>query len=76
MSLLGDTIYFTEVKYRKTNAQGGGIVATTAKKQRQMAFAAEYYTIKNNMRHMDLRLAVADVNGNPPSVADFLELSA
>lgn len=69
-----DTIYFTEVKYRKTDRQGDGIAAITLKKQRQMMFAAEYFAIAHNV-NTDLRLAVASVAGHPMIIKDFLEIS-
>ena len=69
-----DTIYFTEVKYRKRDDQGGGIAAITAQKQRQMKFAAEYYALKNKVKDIDLRLAAIDVSGQPPVVQNFLKL--
>lgn len=75
VSRLGDTVYFTEVKYRKSDRQGGGLAAITLKKQRQMAFAAEYFAVKNNLKDMNLLLAAADVSGKPPQVRDFLELT-
>lgn len=37
------TVYFTEVKYRKNTRHGDGLAAVTAQKQRQMRFAAELY---------------------------------
>jgi ribonuclease HII len=74
VSKLGDTVYFTEVKYRKTNAQGGGLTAITTKKQRQMTFAAELFAAKYKLTSHNLRLAAADVTGQPPSVKEFLEL--
>jgi ribonuclease HII len=69
-----DTIYFTEVKYRKKDDQGGGLAAVTAQKQRQMKFAAEYYVLKNNLKDINLRLAAIDVTGQPPVVQNFLKL--
>lgn len=69
------TIYFTEVKYRKNDKQGGGFAAITATKQRQMRFAAEYYALKNNVKDCDLRLAAADVSGQPPIMLEWLALS-
>jgi ribonuclease HII len=69
-----DTIYFIEVKYRKTDEQGGGMAAITTQKQRQMKFAAEYYALKNNLKETNLRLAAVDVNGQPPVVKHFLKL--
>lgn len=74
VSRLGDVIYFTEVKYRKNDNQGGGVAAVTPKKQRQMSFAATYYALVNRVADTDLRLAVIDVTGRPPVVQDFLEL--
>jgi ribonuclease HII len=68
------TLYFTEVKYRKNDKQGGGIAAITPKKLQQMAFAAEFYAVKfagGSQR----QLAVADVTGTPPKVRLFLELT-
>lgn len=73
ISRLGSTIYFTEVKYRKNDAQGGGIAAITPKKQRQMKFAAEYFAMQQNVR-AEMRLAVADICGQPPRLKTFLEL--
>jgi ribonuclease HII len=69
-----DTIYFTEVKYRRTDDQGGGFAAITTQKQRQMKFAAEYYALKNKVKDANLRLAAADVSGDPPQVKEFLKL--
>jgi ribonuclease HII len=69
-----DTIYFTEVKYRKTDKQGGGLAAITPQKQRQMKFAAEYYALKNKIKDTNMRLAAIDMTGQPPLVLDFLKL--
>lgn len=74
VSHYNDTIYFTEVKYRKNDKQGGGLAAITPQKQRQMKFAAEYYALKNNIKDTDLRLAAIDVTGQPPVVIDYLKL--
>lgn len=74
VSKCGDTIYFTEVKYRKTARQGGGMAAITTKKQRQMTFAAELYAAKNKLKDVSLRLAAADVRGQPPVIQEFLEI--
>lgn len=69
-----DTIYFTEVKYRKKDDQGGGLAAITAQKHRQMKFAAEYYAVKNKINDTNLRLAAIDVSGQPPVVKNYLKL--
>lgn len=74
ISFHNDTIYFTEVKYRKKDDQGGGLAAITMHKQRQMKFAAEYYVLKNNVKDMNLRLAAIDVTGQPPIVENYLKL--
>ncbi len=74
VSRLNGTVSFTEVKYRKNDRQGGGMAAITTKKQRQMAFAAEYFAVKHGLKDMDLLLAAADVSGRPPQVKDFLKL--
>lgn len=63
VSRRGDAVYFTEVKYRKTANQGGGVAAITSKKMRQMKFAAEYFALKHEMAECDLFLAVAGVGG-------------
>ncbi len=68
------TIYFTEVKYRKNDNQGGGIAAITAKKHRQMKFAAEYYALKHKVKDTNLRLAAIDVSGQPPVVKNYLKI--
>jgi len=61
VSVKDDVLYFTEVKYRKNDDFGGGLAAITAKKQRQMRFAAELFIAKNpQYEGRDMRmLAVA-----------------
>lgn len=73
ISRVGGTVYFTEVKYRKNDAQGGGMAAITPKKQKQMKFAAEFFATQQNI-DSDMRLAVADIFGTPPQLKTFLEL--
>jgi len=68
------TVYFTEVKYRKTVQQGGGMAAITPKKLRQMKFAVDLYTLKHQIANTELRLAVISVGGDPPEVEKFLEV--
>lgn len=75
VSQSGDTIYFTEVKYRKNDIAGGGLTAIIPKKQRQMKFAAEYYALKHGLKDTSLRLMAVDVAGAPPKVKTHLELS-
>lgn len=71
----GDTVYFTEVKYRRSDRQGDGFAAITLKKQRQMTFAAEFFAVTNGVHDKHLRLAAASVTGTPPQIVDFLELA-
>ena len=66
-------VYFTEVKYRKSDAQGGGIAAITPKKLQQMKFAAEYYAVQKKLV-TPLKLAVVTVSGAPARVEQFLEI--
>lgn len=74
VSKFGDIVYFTEVKYRKKSDQGGGLGAITAKKLRQMKFAAEYYALVNKEVDTNLRLATASLTGAPPIVESFLDI--
>lgn len=67
-------IYFTEVKYRKSAQQGGGLAAITPKKLRQMKFAAEYFALKYRHNEKNLRLAAADVSGDNFRLDSWLEL--
>lgn len=74
ISTHNDTVYFTEVKYRKKPDHGDGIAAITPKKLRQMKFAAEYYILSKKLTRTDRLLAVASVSGQPPVVNEFLVL--
>jgi len=74
VSKLKDMVYFTEVKYRKTDAQGGGLDAVNRKKLNQMKFAARFYAMTNKISDMNLRLAVISLSGESPEVIDFLEV--
>lgn len=73
VSLKGSTLYFTEVKYRKTARHGDGLAAITPKKQNQMAFAAKLFVSHHGSRR-ELMLAAASVTGEPPVVEEFIEL--
>lgn len=74
VSLKGQTFYFSEVKYRKTADQGGGLAVITAKKQQQMRFAAEFYASSHNLKAVDLRLVAIATTGQPPIVDAYLEI--
>ena len=65
ISIKDDHIYFTEVKYRKSDAFGGGFAAINQQKLAKMKFAADCF-IKYHAREMvnyNPLLAVADVAG-------------
>tara|TARA_Y100000114_G_scaffold132804_1_gene131783 strand:+ start:618 stop:1586 length:969 start_codon:yes stop_codon:yes gene_type:complete len=51
----------TEVKYRSSNGQGGGIAAITRAKRKRMEQAAEAYVQKSQRSFSDRLLAVAEV---------------
>lgn len=74
VSQIGGVIYFTEVKYRKNENQGGGLAVITSKKLRQMKFAAEFYSLSNEINDTNLRLTVMSLYGQPPVVDVFLEI--
>jgi ribonuclease HII len=74
VSRLGSTLYFSEVKYRKSSDQGGGLSAITAKKMKQMQFAVKLYVASNKADDFDLRLAAISMSGTPPRVLEFLEI--
>jgi ribonuclease HII len=70
-----DTIYFIEVKHRKTTRQGGGIGAVTPKKLHKMTFAARLYAKAKSLEGVDMRLAVATTVGSPPEIENYIELA-
>jgi ribonuclease HII len=74
VSKYDETIYFTEVKYRKKPDQGGGLATITAKKLRQMKFAVKFYELSNQISNTNLRLAVITLNNQPPVVCSFLKV--
>jgi ribonuclease HII len=74
VSQLDDTMYFTEVKYRKNDDHGSGMAAITPKKLHQMNRAAEYFALKHAGDTMDLLLAVADVAGLEFELKEWITL--
>jgi len=75
VSVHENMIYFTEVKYRKSNLYGGGMAAITINKQNRMKFAAEVF-LKMNPRYRLLNpiLAAADVAGEDFKMKDWFVL--
>ena len=65
VSIKDGVLYFTEVKYRKNDDFGGGLAAITAKKQRQMRFAAELFIAKHpQYEGCDMRMLAVAVDEN------------
>ena len=76
VSVKGKVLYFTEVKYRKNDDFGDGLAAITAKKQRQMRFAAELFLAgKPEYSGMAAKLLAASVSGDPPAVQAVVEIN-
>lgn len=57
-----NVMYFCEVKYRQSDAQGGGLDYITDKKLQQMRFAAEFWVAQNDWRG-EYQLCAIEVSG-------------
>ena len=69
-----ETIYFTEVKYRRNDQAGGGIDAINEKKENQMKFAARFYLESNELNgKVDAMVSAISLTGNPPQVEIYIE---
>jgi uncharacterized protein (TIGR00252 family) len=68
-----NTIYFVEVKYRGSSAQGFGLEYITGKKLEQMHFAAELWLGNNPKAASDYRLAALEVAGPDYCVTAWLD---
>lgn len=68
-----DTIYFVEVKYRRSSLQGDGLEYITPKKLDQMMFAAELWVSNHNWQG-EYCLAGAAVAGDNFQITNFIEL--
>lgn len=66
-------IFFTEVKYRASFAQGEGFEYVTAAKRRQMEFAAQVWLSENDWPR-DAALQAASVSGLNYDQIDIVEL--
>ena len=72
VSICDGKIYFTEVKYRKNDDFGGGLMAIDNKKQKQMRYAVEsFLKFRKEFNNLDPVLAVADVGGKDFVVKDW-----
>jgi ribonuclease HII len=73
VSVLGDELYFTEVKYRRNHRAGGGIDAIDAKKELRMRFAAKVYLEFNELDDKTPAiLSAISLTGNPPKVETYV----
>ena len=76
VSVLEGTVYFTEVKYRKSSEYGDGLEAITAKKQHKIKFAAEVFLNKyKDFKDFNVVLLAADASGNPVAINNILEIN-
>lgn len=57
------TVYFCEVKYRRTNVAGSGILYITPKKLQQMRFAAESWVHHHQWRG-NYQLCAIEISGD------------
>ena len=67
----GGCIYFVEVKYRSTASQGAGLDYVTARKQKQMRYAAEVWMQENDWTGESV-LSAIEVD-HDFRVAEFIE---
>lgn len=65
------TMYFVEVKARKSNVHGSGLEYITPKKIEQMSFAAEFWVAEHSWPH-DYQLAAIELTGTNPAITNFL----
>jgi ribonuclease HII len=64
ISKLQDTVYFVEVKSRRTSNAGKGYDAITATKLKQMKYAAEFYMASHKSTIPNSKLAVVSITGS------------
>lgn len=69
----GGVVYFVEVKYRRTDAFGGGLDYITQRKLAQMHFAAEFWMARHGHVARDYRLAAVEATGENYSVTAWVD---
>lgn len=67
-----DVIFFVEVKYRRSNDQGGGFEAITASKLNQMRFAAEIW-VQETKWQGPYQLSAIELSGPSFAVLGFID---
>lgn len=76
ISCRGKTLYFTEVKHRKTADYGAGLAAISARKQQQMRFAAELFLARHpRYAQYNARLQAASTIGTQPRIEQIVTLN-
>lgn len=65
-------VYFIEIKYRKSNAYGGGLEYITTTKQRKMDFSAKMWVSEYHWQG-DYRLSAIEVSGQDFIITEFIE---
>ena len=73
VSRCNDTLYFTEVKYRRQPNQGGGLAAITTRKLNQMHYAAKFYAHSNKLADVNLLTSAIALTGESPEVIEYIE---
>ena len=74
ITVLGDSIFFVEVKYHRHQGGAGGIEYVDARKQKRMLRASLMYLLE--FPHLDdyaPRLAVIEVGGLPMRVENYID---
>jgi uncharacterized protein (TIGR00252 family) len=66
------TVYFVEVKYRRTYDQGGGLEAITATKLKQMTYAANVW-VEEVKWNGPFQLAAIELAGADFAVMSFID---
>ena len=75
ISTKGNDIYFTEVKYRKSQSRGTSLEQITDKKQQQMRFAAEaFLKYQPYLKTLNPHLAAASVSGENYQFEDWFTI--
>lgn len=69
IALRDNTLYFVEVKHRTSQAQGGGISVITARKLRQMRFAATLFLTKYPDTNARLAVLTTTSEAGRPAVS-------
>ncbi len=75
ISTKANKVYFTEVKYRKTESHGTALDQITSKKQQQMRFAVEaFLKYRKDLQNFSPVLAAAAVSGSDFKLQDWFEI--